>query len=426
VAKRTQTVEPAQVTSRVRPGRPPRQGRAFASLTWASILGQVRNVSTLVFGFIFPLAFISVFGLFNSTGPTKVNLGVVNGTDTTTPVYQALSYVQDHPSDQLKLTLTLGSQDALTTKLSHGDLDGVLTITPATRTVVVPPGVPSPTALPTATGTPGAAGSQGGQPTPRTIAGYDVTLVTSLASPQGAAAAQGVVGGIANQVNLRMAGLTTLPVQLSTSSVQGTKFSYIDFILPGMLGFSLLSIAIFGTAFGFVVLKQTLVLKRIFATPTRPTTIVLAQGAARLLIAVLQVVVILLAGIYLPFINYHLADGAATFAQMLVVALFGLVTFLGMGLIIAGNFRDENAMGPVINLVTMPQFLLGGTFFPTDSFPAWIKPLADNMPLSYLNVALRDIASQGASLWDVRGQLLGLTVWGVITYAVAIKTFKWE
>jgi ABC-2 type transport system permease protein len=223
-----------------------------------------------------------------------------------------------------------------------------------------------------------------------------------------------------------MAGLTTLPVQVSAASVQGTAFNYIDFLLPGMLGFSLLSIALFGTAFGFVVLKRTLVLKRIFATPTRPTTIVLAQGAARLIIALFQVLVLLVAGIYLPFIGYHLANGAITFAQLVVVALFGLVTFLGMGLIIAGNFRDENAMGPVINLVTLPQFLLGGTFFPTDNFPAWIKPLADNMPLSYLNVALRDIASQGATLWDVRWPLLGLTVWGVLTYAIAIKTFKWE
>jgi ABC-2 type transport system permease protein len=420
MAKGTHMIEPAQTGSRLRPGRAPRQGRAFASLTWASILGQVRNISTLVFGFLFPLAFISVFGLFNSGGPTKVNLGMVDGTDTSTPVYQALAAIRDASSDQFKLTLTLGAKDDLTTKLSHGNLDGVLSITPVTRTVIVPVASPSPGA------TPGAGSGQSSQPTTRMIQGYDVTLVTSLASPQGAAAAQSLVSAVTNQVNLGLAGVTTLPVQVSAATVQGQVFSYIDFVLPGMLGFSLLSIAIFGTAFGFVVLKRTLVLKRIFATPTRPTTIVLAQGAARLSIAVLQVLVILLAGIYLPFIGYHLANGLATFVQLMVVALFGLVCFLGMGLIIAGNFRDENAMGPVINLVTLPQFLLGGTFFPTDSFPAWIKPIADNMPLSYLNVALRNIASQGATLWDVRGALLGLAIWGVITYAIAIRTFKWE
>lgn len=424
MAKRTQSIEPAQTGSRPRPGRAPRQGRAFASLTWASILGQVRSIANLFFGFLFPLAFIAVFGLFNSTGPTKVNLGIVDGTDTSTPVYQALAAIRDTSSDQFKLTLMLGSQDDLTTKLSHGDLDGVLTITPVTRTVTVPVASPSPSATPGAGS--GQAGQPATQPATRTIQGYDVALVTSLASPQGAAAAQSLVSAVANQLNLQIAGVTTLPVQVSAATVQGQKFTYIDFVLPGILGFSLLSIAIFGTAFGFVVLKRTLVLKRIFATPTRPTTIVLAQGAARLLIATLQVLVILLAGVYLPFISYHLANGVVTLVQMMVVALFGLVTFLGMGLIIAGNFRDENAMGPVINLVTLPQFLLGGTFFPTDSFPAWIKPIADNMPLSYLNVALRNIASQGATLWDVRTQLLGLTIWGVITYAIAIRTFKWE
>lgn len=420
MAKRTQTVEATETS---RKSRPPRQGRAFLAMTNASVLAQVRNISTLVFGFLFPLAFIAVFGLFNTSGPTKLKLGIIDGADSSGPVYQSLSFLQDHPSDQLTVTLSVGSQDALMTKLSHGDLDGVIAISPVERTIVTPNVAPTPT-IGTGAGTP--TPTPPTLPTVRTVAGYDVTLTTSQASPQTAAAAQSVVGAVSNQINLQMAGLTTLPVQVTQASVEGQKFSYIDFVLPGMLGFSLLSIAIFGTAFGFVVLKRTLVLKRIFATPTRPTTIVLAQGAARLIIAFVQVLVILLAGIYLPFIRFDLAQGATTFAQLVVVSLFGLVTFLGMGLIIAGNFRDENAMGPVINLVTLPQFLLGGTFFPTDSFPAWIKPLADNMPLSYLNIALRNIASQGATLWDVRGPLLGLAIWGVLTYAIAIRTFKWE
>ena len=106
--------------------------------------------------------------------------------------------------------------------------------------------------------------------------------------------------------------------------------------------------------------------------------------------------------------------------------LFGLIVFLGMGLIIAGNFNNENSMGPVINLITLPQFLLSGTFFSTSNFPDWLQPIANNLPLSYLNVALRQVASDGASLWDVRGQILGLLIWGVISYVIAIVTFKWE
>jgi len=377
-------------------GRPTNELRAFLALTKASLLGQIRNFSTLFFGFLFPIVFIAIFGfLGNST--TSVTLGVAPGTDRQSPVYLALAHIP-------AVKLQQGDQTTLNSQLKKGEIDGIIFITPAER-----PPQPSQNGAPTSA-----------QPTQ----GYDVTLTTSTASVSGAATATAVVNGVVSNVNLALAGVTVPAVQLTTSNVTGQKYTYIDFALPGMLGFSLLSIAIFGTAFGFVVLKRTLVLKRIFATPTRPRTLVLGQGTSRLVIAAAQVIVILLVGVI--FFGFHLANGATTFLEMLVLCLFGLVVFLGMGLIVAGNFRDENAMGPVINLITLPQFLLSGTFFSTASFPAWLQPIANNLPLSYLNVALRQVASEGATLWDVRNQILGLLIWGVISYAIAIRTFKWE
>jgi ABC-2 type transport system permease protein len=373
-------------------GRPTNQLRAFWALTKASLLGQIRNFSTLFFGFLFPLVFIAIFG-FLGNASTKVTLGVAPGTDTQSPVYQALTHIP-------AVTLQQGDQATLDTQLKRGEIDGILYIVAVQRP------------------------AQPNQPASQPTTGYDVTLTTSTASVAGAATATAIVNGVASNVNLALAGVTVPPVQVTTSNITGQRYTYIDFALPGQLGFSLLSIAIFGTAFGFVVLKRTLVLKRIFATPTRPRTLVLGQGAARLVVATAQVIVILLVGVF--FFNFHLANGAVTFLEMLALCLFGLIVFLGMGLIIAGNFRDENAMGPVINLITLPQFLLSGTFFSNSSFPEWLQPIANNLPLSYLNVALRNVASDGATLWDVRGQILGLLIWGVISYVIAIRTFKWE
>ena len=48
------------------------------------------------------------------------------------------------------------------------------------------------------------------------------------------------------------------------------------------------------------------------------------------------------------------------------------------------------------------------------------------LPLTYLNDALRKISFDGASLWDVRIDILVLLLWGVIIYAIAGKVFKWE
>jgi ABC-2 type transport system permease protein len=422
MSKMTRVVDPVPRVGRTTQARAPSQWAAFVAMTRASFVAQTRSLANLFFGFLFPLVFIAVFGLLGNGG-TNIKLGVSDGSDQQSPIYLALTHIS-------AVQLSHGSASSLEADLRSGKLDGVLSITAVPIPAGQGPGqtVPSqgsPTVAPGAGSQPAAGGQPGTGGFPGAAGtGYAVTLTTTSASPQNAAAAQAFVQGVVDQVNVRAAGITTPAVTLATKDIAGRKYTYIDFVLPGQLGFSLLSIAIFGTAFGFVVLKRTLVFKRIFATPTRPTTIVLAQGASRLIIAFAQVIVLLVAGVY--FFNFYLAHGAETFAEMLLVSLFGLVAFLGFGLIVAGNFRDENAMGPVVNLITLPQFLLGGSFFPTDSFPKWLQPVANNLPLSYLNDALRKIASDGASLYDVRWQLLGILAWGVVTYLVAIRTFKWE
>ena len=95
-----------------------------------------------------------------------------------------------------------------------------------------------------------------------------------------------------------------IPEQFKIISVQelpvlpGREYTMIDFILPGMLGFSLLSAAVFGVAFVFFNLRQTLVLKRFFATPINRKNIVFGEGLSRISFQLLTSVVIILAGHY--------------------------------------------------------------------------------------------------------------------------------
>ena len=110
----------------------------------------------------------------------------------------------------------------------------------------------------------------------------------------------------------------------------------------------------------------------------------------------------------------------------MIIQALGLVAFLGFGYFMAGFANDENSAGPLVNLVTLPQFLLSGVFFSTDSFPDWVQPIANNLPLSYFNQAMRNIATDGAHLIDVWPYMLGLLVWGGAMYLLASRTFKWE
>lgn len=331
-----------------------------------------RNVATMFFGFAFPVAFIAVFGLIGSVGFGGIQLGLVDGGSG--PVLEAVAGLPG-------VSLQPGEGADLEQRLRRGRIDGVLR-----------------------------------------LEGDRVVLSVNSASPQSRLAPLWLQGAV-DRLNLQIAGVAAPALRLEVQEVAGRHERYIDFALPGQIGMALLSTGIFGTVFGLIFLKKSLVLKRMFATPVRGLTILLGQGTARLAIALLQAVVILAFGV--AFFGFQLPNGVVTFLLLLLLSAFGLVVFLGFGLFIAGWCTSEEAAGPIANLVTLPQFLLSGTFFSTEVFPFWLRPIADALPLSHLNAAMRAVATEGADLVAVAPQLAALTVWGVLAYVLATRTFRW-
>jgi len=217
---------------------------------------------------------------------------------------------------------------------------------------------------------------------------------------------------------------TLSAVRLHETTIKGRQYKYIDFLLPGMLGFSLLSSGVFGTAFVFLSLRLTLVIKRFFATPVRKYSIVLGEALARLVFSWIGALFIIMVGHF--FFGFTLIHDFITVVNMLILSAIGLIVFMGFGFIISGIAKNESTIPPLSNIVTLPQFLLSGTFFATTAFPSWLRGLADILPLTYLNHAMRQVAFEGAGLGDVTHDLLILGIWFIVIYAVAVKTFKWE
>jgi ABC-2 type transport system permease protein len=211
---------------------------------------------------------------------------------------------------------------------------------------------------------------------------------------------------------------------MESVEVPGRVYRTIDFVLPGQLGFSLLSAGVFGVAFLFYNLRQTLVLKRFFATPVSRPTIIIGEGLGRVVFQLLTAVVILSVG-HFAF-DFTLVNGWTTFSEMLLLSLLGLVVFMGFGFIVSGLARSESAIPPFSNLVTLPQFLLAGTFFPVENFPTWLQPVCRVLPLTHLNEAMRNIAFEGAHITDCGREIGYLALWGVAVYAIAVRVFRWE
>lgn len=358
----------------------PGQLRAFLALAWYSFRAQTRNPASFFFGFIFPIAFISIFGLIGNSSQT-LRLGIPDKSDMGNPIVKTIG-------TQTFAKIERGSNEELNSKLEQGKIAGIMSVEHLANQK------------------------------------YNITLTLSTGLPQESIPLKSYVSTIVDKTNLQLAGVTDPSITIIEQKIEGRHPRYIDFALPGQIGFALLSTAIFGTVFGLIYLKKAGILKRMFATPTRAMTILLAQGTSRLFIAMLQTLIIL--GIGVLVFKFYLPHGLITFSYLMILSAVGLIAFLGFGYFLAGIANDENSAGPIVNLVTLPQFLLSGTFFPTDQLPSWIQPVANNLPLSYFNVAVRKIANEGASLPDVWPYIFGLLFWGAVMYVLASRTFRWQ
>ena len=361
--------------------KPYNHTKATLALAKASFRSIIRSPSAVVFTLAFPLIFILVFG-FLGGGGIKVDLAVAPGSDLQNPVIKAL--------EQTSVVHLITDKDAveIEQRLEKGTIAGVIEVH---RNVA-----------------PGAAFLAN-------------VKYTSAAMDKG-----NILKSVLNNLmyTLNSKDLKPSVAQISESTVHGRTYRTIDFILPGQLGFSLLSTGVFGTAFVFFSLRQTLVIKRFFATPVRRSSIILGEGLARIGFALLGAVFIILIGHF--FFHFTLIHGVVTVLNMLLLSVIGLIVFMGFGFVVSGIAKSESTIPPISNIITLPQFLLSGTFFSIEAFPSWLQPISRALPLTYLNDAMRQVAFEGAGLWDVKQQILIMVIWGIGIYALAVKVFKWE
>ncbi len=362
------------------------QFTALWAISKASLHAIMRSPSAVVFSFAFPLIFILVFGFIGGSGKMAFNIAISKNSDTVNPIYEALKNVPG-------INVVNKSDLELKEDLEKGRLTAILNIQKHSN--ALPP--------------------------------FTVDLKSSESvNPQNLQVLKSIINAIISGINKKLypQAPTVATISEDIQKIPGRTYRTIDFILPGQLGFSLLSAGIFGVAFLFFNLRQTLVLKRFYATPIQRGYIILGEGLSRVIFQLSTAVIIIAIG-HFAF-KYTLVNGFETFFEIMVLSFFSLLVFMGFGFIVSGIAKNESTIPPLANIFTLPQFLLAGTFFPIDVFPTWLQPLCRILPLTHFNNAMRKIAFEGAHLSDCLPQLGVLAIWGVVGYGIAIKVFKWE
>ena len=195
---------------------------------------------------------------------------------------------------------------------------------------------------------------------------------------------------------------------------------YIDFLVPGLLGMSLMGGGLWGVGFVTVDMRIRKLLKRFLATPMRKSDFLAGVMISRLLFMVPEVIVLL--------VFARIAFGVRNYGSILAVMVLiflGATTFAGLGLLVASRARTLEAVSGLMNLVMLPMWLLSGIFFSSDRFPALVQPAIKALPLTALINALRAVMQEGATLASQLPEIGLLTAWSAVTFFLALRWFRW-
>src|SRR5437867_2555760 len=200
---------------------------------------------------------------------------------------------------------------------------------------------------------------------------------------------------------------------------QGAR--YIDFLIPGLLGMNLMGTGMWGMGFTIANARMKKLLKRLIATPMRKSQYVLSQFLSRLIFLVVEVIVLVAFGWLVFGVRVN-----GSIAVLAVLCIVGGYAFSGLGLLTASRARTLEGVSGLMNLIMMPMWLCSGVFFSYERFPEAAKPFIRALPLTMLNDALRAVMNDAAPLTKVMPHLAALAVWGIVTFTVGLKIFRWQ
>lgn len=225
---------------------------------------------------------------------------------------------------------------------------------------------------------------------------------------------------IADDALQRHAGRRDL-VALSERHVSERGWRYIDFVVPGLLGMTIMGSSIWGIGFTIVDARRRKLLKRLIATPMSRAQYLASFLTWRLLLLVVEVTVLVSFGALVFGVPVR-----GSLAQLTAVALLTGLAFGGIGLLLSARPRTIEGASGLMNLVMLPMWVASGVFFSAANFPDAIQPVVQALPLTAANDALRLTMLEGAGWRAVAPELGILAAWLVVTFPLALRLFRWR
>lgn len=190
-------------------------------------------------------------------------------------------------------------------------------------------------------------------------------------------------------------------------------------MIPALCGIILVFVGTVATALGVVRERQSGTLEQLAVMPFKARDVFVGKIAPYLLIAAVDMVVIVCAGLLL--FNVPFRGSVLTFA--LGAALFLFVT-LGIGVLISTVSQTQGQAIQLAIMTLLPQILLSGLIFPVSSMAAGVRWISYALPLTYFIKVARGVMVRGTPIAALWFPLLMLAVLGAAAFGLSVLRFR--
>lgn len=348
-----------------------------------------RDKVAIFFVFFFPLIFLIIFGsIFGGSNDISFRVGLINESKTTF-AQEFTKEIKDNSVFEVDEEVV--NMDTAKEKMNRGQLDATI-ILPASFGVVYDQKYPT------------------GQ----------AQVLYDQSNQQAGQTLGAVMEGVFKEINDKLAPSET-PFTVKTESTATKGLTQFDYTFAGILGFTLLSLGIFGPTSVFPRLKQRGVLRRYQTTPIKVWQYFTGNVISNAIIGLIAVAVMFVVALLFFDLNMR-----GSYLNLAFVVILGTVVLFGIGLAIGGWAKNENQAAPMAQIAALPMMFLSGVFFPTFLMPELLQNITRFIPLTPIVDSVRLIITENASLLDLGPQLAILFAWLIAIYVVAFKVFRWE